>query len=123
MTGPAKRRQRATRPWDRAPKYNFIVVADDVVMSEGSSARPQMARPKRTTGVDEQGMVAKGFPGNLGDLDVSTENGNGPARVGVQADRSQPMRCDAPTREGAAWMGPCTVSNEDGDRGTIHATE
>ena len=100
-----------------------MVDADVVLKSEGSSARPQVARPKRTTGVDEQGMVAKGFPGNLGDLDVSTEIGNGPARVGVQADRSQPMRCDAPTREGAVWMGPCAVSNKHGNRGTTHATE
>lgn len=70
------------------PEIILVVDVDGFARSEGSSARPQMARPKRTTGVDEQGMVAKGFPGNLGDLDVSTENGNGPARVGVQADRS-----------------------------------
>jgi hypothetical protein len=100
-----------------------VVVADVVPMTEGSSARPRQARPKRTTGVHEQGMVAKGFPGNLGDLDVSTEFGNGPARVGVQADRSEPLCCDVQPQGWAAWMGPCAVSKEHGHRGTTHATE
>lgn len=87
----------------KSPEIIDVVIADDFAKSESSSARPSLARSERITGVQGQGMDAQGFPGNLGDLDMSEENGE---RARQDKGPGQLQPADALWRSGQGPAGP-----------------
>ena len=91
VTGAAKRRQRASRPWVE-PRKEIVAEADGVEKSEGSTRRiAKGPDAQRSAGVREHGMGARGLPRNLGEPVVSaqiregTRNSPRPAAVASKA--------------------------------------
>jgi len=80
MTSTAKRRQRACRPCDGAPKGCCLREPTRFSSRKADTEAPKWPGVEELAGVEEQGMYALGSPGNLGDLIVSVreQSGRGP---------------------------------------------